>query len=625
MAGRGKKESRAELKLRGTLKVERDYLGRPVDPPSDEAFSKPVPVRPSEAVAKARRWLRPYVQICDEYARQAADERNRDKFCRWVRLAARRYLNDRLRARQPNPPFYFDEWFAQDPCDFIERLPHVEGSWSTRNIVLHASDVFFVVNLFGFRSQDGTRRFTNALKAVARKNAKSTISAAIGLYCETSEGENGPQVVSAATTGSQARIIFGIAKRMVEVSSALREGYHLEPYNNSIVARKCLGSFKPINSKASTQDGLNPSAVLLDEIHAHKTHDLVNVLRSASGARNNSLFLFTTTEGYETAGPWPELRQFAKQILEGTVEADHFFVVFYALDDEQGKKGEPDYVPADDEFDEAKWIKANPLIEVNPTLFKKIQEEASEAKRLPGRLAEFRIKRLNRSSATAGAWINLLQWKQCSGPVNLDALTGKACYGGLDLASTRDIASFRLVWHMDQRWYTYGWRFVPKVAVKYRNERGLVPYQAWVTSGHLIEAGDEVLDYDVVEQYILAACKRFIVKSVGYDNWNAAQLAQKLKDQKVPMEMFIQGAKSYHPAMKELERVYAGGTLNHGNDPVLNWCMANMVARVDVNMNMAPDRKNAPDKIDDGVALLMAIGQAIKVTDQVKSPTLFFV
>lgn len=556
-----------------------------------------------------RIWKREYVKIADDYAKRAVADKNNKTFGRWTRLAAQRYLNDRLRARQPNAPFYFDEWYAQDPCDFIEKLPHVEGSWDTANIVLHESDVFFIVNLFGFRSQNHTRRFSTALKAVARKNAKSTIAAGIGLYCLTCEDEMGPQVISAATTGSQARIIFNIAKAMVEKSPKVRKEYELDPYANSIANYKHMGSFKPINSKASTQDGLNPSCVLLDEIHAHKAHDLVNVLRSAAGARKNLLFLYTTTEGYETPGPWPELRHLAKQILEGVVQADHFLVVYYALDDAIGHPGEKGYRPPDDDFDESCWGKANPLIDVNPLLLEKIREEAEEAKSMPGRLAEFRIKRLNRAASSAGGWINLLQWKECGrDPIDLKKLEPFPCYGGLDLASTKDLTSFRLTWQLpDGHLWTFGWRFVPKAAVKHRNTRGLVPYKAWVDGGYLIEAGDEVTDYDAVEKCIIDAKKRFNIQEIRYDGWNAKQLSQKLIDQQIPMVEFIQGPKSYHPAMQALEHAYPEGKLHHGGDPVLTWCASNIIARKDINLNMAPDRKQAPDKIDDMAALLMSI------------------
>jgi phage terminase large subunit-like protein len=547
---------------------------------------------------------RDYVQIAIDYAQDAVDDKNRKRFGKWVRLAAKRFLNDLKRAKSKDAPFLFDPWHAVDACDFIEKLPHVEGTWDTENVVMHPSHILFVVNLFGFRNHDGTRRFTTALFAVARKNAKSFLCSAVLLYCFCCEDENGPQVISAATTGSQARIVFNAAKRMVEKTADLREAFTLEPFANAIARYEVGGTFKPINAKASTQDGLNPSHCGIDEIHAHKNHDLLNVLKSAAGARRNPLFLYTTTEGYESPGPWAEIRHFAKQLLEGVVEADHFLAIYFALDDEDKNEG----ITQDDDFDESKWIKANPLMEVNPLLLKEIRKEAIEAKLMPGRHAEFKIKRLNRPSAAAGGWVNLVKWKACKGAVDLEWLRQYPCFGGLDLASTRDLTSFRLVWLVDGVWYTHGWRFVPASAVHGRTERGLVPYQAWVKAGYLIESGEEVTDYDAVEQCILEAKQNFNLQMVGFDSWNAKQLTQKLQAAEVPMQEFIQGPKSYHPAMQALEAAYTSGNFCHGNDPVLNWCASNLIARTDANMNTAPDKKKAPEKIDDMVALLMAIG-----------------
>lgn len=551
---------------------------------------------------------RDYVGIAIAYAKEASDPKNGNKYGKWVRLAARRFMGDLKRAKGKNPPFIFDAWEASNPCDFIEKLPHVEGRWDSENIVLHSSDVFFIVNLFGFRKHPGgPRRFSTALKAVARKNAKSTVAAGIGLYCETCEGEQGPQVISGATTGSQARIIFNIAKRMVEKTSALREAFQVEAFANAIACYENGGTFKPINAKASTQDGLNPSVVLLDEIHAHKTHDLLNVLRSAAGARANPLYLFTTTEGYESPGPWPELRKFAEQVLEGIVEADHFLAMYYTLDDE------------DEDFDEDAWIKANPLIEVNPVLLAELKKEAIEAKAMPGKLAEFRIKRLNRQSATAKGWIVYPKWKACGGEIDLEFLTPYPCWGGLDLASTTDLCSFRLVWLVEGVWYTWGRRWVPSEAVASRTERGTVPYASWIESGHLEMIPGPRIDQTVIVQAIIEANERFNLQMLGYDQWNAAQVISDLTEAEVPTQIFIQGPKSYHPAMKAFEGAYLSGNLRHGNDPVLTWCASNLVVRYDVNLNMAPDKKRSADKIDDLVALFMAMGIAIGVQPE-KSP-----
>lgn len=539
---------------------------------------------------------RDYVAIADAYAHDAVADKRGARFGRWVRLAAKRYLSDRRRARQKGNAFTFDPWHANDACGFIELLPHVEGKWDTPTIVMHPSHVFFVVQLFGFRdAATGLRRFTRALFAVARKNAKSTLAAAILLYCMCCENEPGAQVITAATTGQQARIVFNVAKRMVEKTPDLCEAFTLEPFANAIARYDVGATFKPINSKASTQDGLNPSHCGVDEVHAHKTHDLLNVLESAAGARANPLWLFTTTEGYETPGPWPEMRRFAQQLLQGLFEADHYLAVIYAVDEK------------DKDFDATKWIKANPLMDVNPLLAAEIQKQAIEAKRMPGKTAEFRIKRLNRQSAAARAWLRLAAWQKCGTRVPLDFLEGKPCSAGLDLASTSDLTAFRLTWLVDGVLYTYGRRWVPADAVVQRTERGTVPYAAWVEAGFLTQTDGDVTDYSVIEVEIVELYERFRPVEIAFDRWNAVDLCNRLQERELPMVEFIQGPKSYHPMMQALEVAYVGGKLAHGGDPVLQWCAANVVPRYDANMNAAPDKKRSAEKIDDFTALCMSL------------------
>lgn len=575
---------------------------------------------------------RDYVQIAIDYAKGAVADRGRKKHGRWIRAASQRFLNDLKRAKKKNGPFFFDEWHAEDACDFIEKLPHVEGKWETPTIVLHPSHIFFVVQLFGFRVKEWIpaddweggkfypRRFTSALFAVARKNAKSTLASAILLYCQCCEPEEGAQVISAATTYDQASIIFRVSKRMVEKTPDLAEYFGLQTWAKSISRVEKGSSYKAVHAKASTQDGLNPSHTGLDEIHAHKTSDLLNVLQSAAGARANPLWLFTTTEGYTNAGPWSEIRGFVFALLRGILgtQADHFLALYYALDNEDKSAR----ITQDDEFDESKWIKANPLLDVNPHLKAAIRKEAVEAKQMPSKLAEFRIKRLNRPASTAGGWIDLTKWAKCSGKVDLDWLESYPCWGGLDLASTTDIASFRLLWLVEGVWYTHGWRWVPSDAVSQRTVRATVPYAGWVESGILIQTEGDVTDYSVIERDVLAACERFQVEGVAYDPWNASDLVNRLVDEQVPMVQFVQGTKSYHPAMQALERAYVAGNLAHGGDPLLAWCASNLVARRDVNLSMAPDRKRSADKIDDMAALLMAFGLA--VTDDADDMSDFF-
>lgn len=455
------------------------------------------------------------------------------------------------------------------------------------------------MQLFGFRKLSGDRRFTTALFLIGRKNAKSTICAAILLYVLCCEREHGPQVYSAATTGNQARIVWRIAKLMVERLPDLRHAFDVEAFANSIVRYANGGSMRPINAKASSQDGLNPSALCLDELHAHRTHDLKNVLTSAAGARSNPLFVFATTEGYELPGPWAEERGFACNVLEEVITADHYLALMFAVDDD------------DEDFDAGAWIKANPLLVVSATLGDAIAKDAMEAKQKPGSLAEFRIKRLNRRATSARGCIDLRKLRRCAARFDLDQLVGAPCWAAYDGASTGDMAAWRLLWWFDDKWWTWGRYWVPRDAVSQRTERGSVNYQGWVDAGLVTASDGNVNDFARIERDILSDFKRFGPQQVAYDPYNATQLAVALQGEGMPMLQFIQGPRSYHPAWQSFETAYTSERLRYGaDDQVLFWNFANLVDRRDVNMNFAPDRRRAADKIDGACALIMCFGLA---------------
>jgi len=548
-----------------------------------------------------------FVSIAIAYAEEAIQ--NKREYGHWVRCAAKRFIKDlKVAARKKKAKFVFSPGQANRVCTFIEMLPHVEGKWDTPTIVLHPAHVFFLVNLFGFRDpENGTRRFTTALLATARKNAKSTLAAAIMAYCECFEEEQGAQLLSAATTGSQASIVFNIAKRMIEGTDGLREEFDMECFSRSIVRYDTGSVFKPINSKASTQDGLNPSHVSLDEIHAHKTHDLVNVLRQAAGGRISPLWLYTTTEGFENPGPWAEERAFAENILNGVVEADHYLALIWAVDD------------GDEDFDEIAWRKANPLFDVNPLILKEMRKLAIEAKNKPGSLSEFRIKRLNRRASSATSWTNLTRWRKCSGAFEVEQMVGAECWAAFDGASTTDMAAWRLLWKVNDLYYTWGRFWVPHEAVAHRTERRSVNYAGWVEAGWVTECDGASNDYQLIKQQVLEDIRRFNPKMIAYDPWNATQFINELIAEGVDVAtpedphgliQFRQGAKSFNPAMKLCESVYLDGNLLHGGNPVLTWHAANVVPTYDTNMNVKPNKLRSPDKIDGMVALFMAFGCA---------------
>jgi phage terminase large subunit-like protein len=525
---------------------------------------------------------RPYFKIAVAYAKKAQKSKDHGK---WSRLACRRFLDDLKK-------WDFDKAKAENACYFMDQLPHVKGNWGTREIVWHDSYVLLTCALFGFRRKDGRRRFTDVLLWIARKNAKSLWAAGIGLYALCADGENGPEVISAATTGAQARIVWNLAKRQVEMTPDLADFYLLEAMANSIPCWSNGGYFQPVNSKASTLDGLNPSCTIVDEIHAHKDPNLINVLVSAAGARSQPLRVYVTTEGYMNPGPWPELRSYAQGVLSGAIKADHFLAMGFAID-----KG-------DDEFDPKCWIKANPLISVNPLLQEQIETAAAEAKAMPNKRAEFVIKRCNRAAAASDSWVDLQEWLKCTAkPVMSDL-----CYGGMDLASTRDMASWGMYSETDGVGSCIVRNFIPEDKFEVRRAGGMLDLVGWRDTEHLIVTPGKVIDNDIVLEQILQDCEKYGITTIAYDPWNSADIVKRLTDAGITMFPSRQGAQTYHPSMQYLEEKYIGGLLRHGGNPVLDWQANNMVPRFDVNLNMAPDKRKSADKIDGMCALLMAIG-----------------
>src|SRR5262249_36936850 len=252
-------------------------------------------------------------------------------------------------ATDPSWPYVWSEKHVIDYCAFAESMQHIEGTWATSNIMLEPWQIFQDVLLFGWRRRDDDRRrrFTDWYEELARKGAKSVRAAIRLLYCFLREGENGPQVKCAATTGAQSRIIFDVIRKMVQRSPALREEYGLTVYANAITCDVNGGSLQPMNAKSSTQDGLSPSAYCVDELHAHKDRGLFDVLKSARGARLNPLSLYVTTAGYNLLGVCYEQRTILLKVLQQVFEADHFGGCIYTLDEH------------DEWTDERVWIKAN--------------------------------------------------------------------------------------------------------------------------------------------------------------------------------------------------------------------------------------------------------------------------
>lgn len=553
-----------------------------------------------------------YSAIALAYAKVAAADKKQERHCKWVRLAAQRHLDDLKRQRDKSWGFVWSPWHANDVCDFAEKLPHVEGVWETPTLTLEPFQIFILASVFGWRRRDtGGRRFTSVYEEEARKNAKSTKTAAVSLYCLACEEEPGPQVLTAATTFDQAKKVFHPAKRMVEKLPALQEAFGLVPWAKSITCGDNGGYMQPMHAKAKSQDGHNPHLVTMDELHAHSDRGLFDVMNSAFGARRNPLMWIITTAGFNLHGVCYEQRTLATKVLERSVTAEHIFAIIYTIDTaadyDDGRK------VGDDPFDATKWPKANPLWQASRPLRDEVAKRAIEAKASPAAEGEFKTKHLNMWLGAASAWLNVTQWNACADPtLRLRDFDGLDCFIGTDLSDKDDITALALA-AIDAtgRLLLKTWFFVPG-AVLARNtpsEKETIGfYRKWHEAGHLIATPGDFIDQRRVERFIRRLKRVLMVRKVigdQYAAWSvmAANLNEDFGNGDDALAVILpKNAKNNTDPAKDLEaRVKAGPhQLRHDGNPVMTWMAGNAVVdrRTDGSILPKKEKPMSPNKID---------------------------
>ena len=520
-----------------------------------------------------------------------------------TRCAVERHDRDLKTAA--NRGFFFDEEAANRALTLFNFLRHSKGEWSGQVIELEPWQCWTIAAVFGWKNEDtGYRRFRTVYEEVGRKNGKTTKLAGVGLLGLTKDDEGGPEIFAAATKREQARLLFDEACRMIKQSKPLRR--RLEVQQHRIINPANFGKFEPLSADGQSMDGLNPHIVMIDELHAHKTPVVWDVLKSALGARSQPLIWAITTAGYNKNGICYEVRDYAVKVLTCVIEDDSFFSVIYTLDE------------GDEWTDEANWIKANPNLDVSVSL-DYLREQARQAVVMPTAKTNFLTKHLNIWVTGETQWCNIELWLRCGVDYRLEQLdTIAAVYLGVDLASVSDIASIGGVAVLaDGSWKTFGKHYLPEDAVNNNIRKTSVPFRKWHENGWLTLTPGNVIDYNWIKADLMTMMETLPVKEIAFDRWNSSQLVNDLMEGGAPMVAFGQGYASMNAPMKELERRYLSGDIEHPNDPLLTWAMSNLVAEQDPAGNIKPAKNKSQEKIDSAVALIMAIGRAMLVEETV--------
>jgi phage terminase large subunit-like protein len=543
---------------------------------------------------------RNYSGVAERYA--ASVVAGRIPACKWVQAACQRQLDDLTRWRGKKRAPY--RWNAKPPggklgyadrvCYVIEQLPHIKGPLAGQKIRLGPWQIFILTTVFGWTQPDGARRFRRAYIEVPRGNGKSAISSGLALYMLAADNESGAECYSAATTRDQARIVFGVAQQMARRSPAFRRQFGIEVNAHNINVVATASKLEALSAEGSTLDGLNVHFGGIDELHAHRTRAVYDVVETGCGKRHQSLLWVITTAGSDRSGICYEVRTYCTKLLERVFQDDSQFGVIYTLDE------------GDDWQTEAALKKANPNwgVSVRPEVVMALRQKAMQ---LPAAQNNFLTKHCNLWVNADVAWMDMRAWERCAdSTLDIAQFEGEQCFAALDLASKTDFAPTAKLFRRGEHVYAFMRYYLPEDTVY----SGLnAQYQGWVNEARLTVTEGNVIDFAQIEEDLRQDAQRFEMAAIAYDPWQATQLATKLAGEGLPMVELRQNTGTMSEPMKELQRLVLAGKFHHDGDPILTWMVSNVVAHLDVKDNIYPRKERPENKIDGPVAVIMALNR----------------
>lgn len=512
------------------------------------------------------------------------------------------HLVAKLDNKEIESRYIFNSAKAEYAIAFIERFcKHSKGKWAGKPVLLEIWQKALVSALFGFVDKDtGLRQYRELILIVARKNGKSTLASALGLYLLIADGEGGPEIYSAATKRDQAKIIWDEAVRMVKKSPALSKR------NACKVSRiQCLlneGKFEPVSSESKTLDGLNVHGALIDELHAIEDKNLYDVIFDGMTAREQPLMIITSTAGTVRENIYDLKYDEASAIVSGYGDTEgahdeHVLPIIYELDSRK-EWTEPTC-----------WQKANPALGTVKDVGQ-LRDKVERAKKNPLYVKNLLTKDFNIRETSTEAFLTFEQLNNTA-EYDLTVVRPKYAIGGIDLSTTTDLTCATVLWcDADAaQFYVKQMYWIPEELLEKRVKEDKVPYDIWKKRGLLNISPGNTIDQRLVLDWFkqLQYEEDIYIYKVGYDSWSASYFVKEMEDTfgTGVMDPVIQGKKTLSMPMRELGALLDAKRVNYNNNPILKWCMANVAVDVDRNNNIQPAKGKSQRRRIDGFASLL--------------------
>ncbi len=499
--------------------------------------------------------------------------------------------------------YYYDEKAAEEKIQFIEKhCRHVEGDLYGEPLILPDAYKDEILRpIFGLkRSKGGKRLIRKVYIQMPRKNAKTTMMAAVELALEFNDGEKSAQIYNCAGDDEQAGLLFSAAKKMVGLDPVLSKASRV--FQSSIVYKDSF--IKKITSKSDTKHGFNSHAWIYDELHVAKNRDLYDTLNTSTGQRSNPLGIMISTPGTDKLSICYYHYSYVKKLLDGVIEDDTYWGVIYESD------------PKDDIYSPITWAQCNPLYHHSENLRDSIASEAQECKNDPSNENSFRRLRLGQWTQSETKWIKSEMWEALRGNVSMSEYVGEIAWLGLDLSATTDLTSLCTLFDDGDAIVPFWDLWIPQAAADYYERQFNIPYSRWAKEGFINIVPGNTIDFREVESRILRINEQYSVRRVGYDEWNSRDLAARLQENH-GVEVIInpQGYRLSNALKKMKERIMSAGII-HSVNPVVSWSFDNILVKENEEGNIKivkPTSTGASErrekKIDPWISFAMAVNE----------------
>ena len=506
--------------------------------------------------------------------------------------------------------YTYDQRKADRVVNFLQRFVTMTSGrqWAGRPMELmdwQKKDV--IEPLFGWVDAGGLRRYRRAAIYVPKKNGKSSLMAGLVLYFLLADGEPGACVYGAAVDRIQAGLIYRSVAASVRASPELSRVLEVIDSRSTIVHRASGSRYTCLAADSWRAEGIDASAVVIDELHAHRKPDLVEALIYAGAARSQPLVVAISTAGSDRNGIGYQWWQDAELVEKDPAANPTFYGKIYRADPDK-----------DDLSDPKTWRKANPSLGVTISEAD-FAADWQDAQTNPRKRSTFDRYRLNIWREPDGRFFDPDAFAACQLPPP-EPLAGRPVAVGVDLASNIDMTAVAFVAKSPDGSYDVDMRyFVPEETVADAERKSRIPYSTWIREGWVIPTPGARLDHERVAQEILRYGEHHKLLDVGVDPWQVGLLATLLERAGVTVKAIRQATASLNAPMKLMEGLVAERKLRY-TSPVLLYNANNLCVYQDPTGLVKPDKAKSREKIDGCVALVNALAVAMTADEQMAAP-----